>query len=263
MQTRLERIKEKLANKEMVLGSHVGFRENCFTELLGDVGFEFVWIDAEHGPLDKSDIINHIIAARASGAMSIVRVPWNEPVFVKSILDMGVEGIVFPMIRTAEEARQAVSACKYPTAGIRGAGTRRANKYGLGDKKSYNEHAHDTVWKIMQVEHIDNVKTLEEILSVEGVDTFVVGPNDFASSMGKLGKTRDPEVLAAYDKIGEIASAHNIPWGVSMGYDEKTFTEWVDRGATWFGLGFDFLYIAAGAQNTLQQAKAVIEKKNK
>lgn len=257
METMLNRIKEKLAQKEMVIGTHVGFREHCFTELFGDIGFDFVWIDAEHGPLDRSDILNHIIAARASGAVSIVRVPWNDPVYVKNILDMGVDGIVFPMIRTAEEAKLAVASCTYPLDGIRGAGPRRANRYGLGDKNWYNKNADQTIWKIMQVEHIDNVQTLDEILSVEGVDTFVVGPNDFASSMGKLGQVRDPEVLAAYDKIGEIARKHAKPWGVSMGFDEKTMQEWIARGASWFGLGFEFQYVLTAAQNTLNKAKSI------
>lgn len=258
MKSGLELIKEKLQAKEIVIGSHVGFREQCFTELLGDVGFDFIWIDAEHGPLDRGDIINHIIAARASGAASIVRVPWNDPVTVKGILDMGAEGIVFPMIRNAKEARLAVSSCMYPPKGIRGAGTRRANRYGMGDKEFYLEHADETIWKIMQVEHIDNIDTLDEILSIEGVDSIVVGPNDFSASMGKIGQVRDPEVMAAYDKIGEIARSHKKPFGVSMGYDERTMKEWLHRGASWFGLGFDFLYIAAAAQNTLKQAKSII-----
>jgi 2-keto-3-deoxy-L-rhamnonate aldolase RhmA len=259
MATGLARIKEKLKNKEMVIGSHVGFREACFTELLGDVGFDLIWIDAEHGPLDRSEILDHIIAARAAGVASIVRVPWNDPVIVKNVLDMGADGIVFPMIRNAEEAELAVSSCVYPLSGIRGAGPRRANRYGLGDKTSYNEHAHENIWKIMQIEHIDNVTTLDEILKIDGVDGIVVGPNDFASSMGKLGKVRDTEVLAAYDKIGEIARKYDKVFGVSTGFDEKTIKEWLDRGITWMNLGFDFQYVLSAAQKTLEGAKKVLE----
>ncbi len=263
MATGLARIKEKFANKEMVIGSHVGFREACFTELLGDVGFDFIWIDAEHGPLDRSEILDHIIAARAAGAASVVRVPWNDPVIVKNILDMGVDGIVFPMIRNAEEAKLAVASCVYPLAGIRGAGPRRANRYGLGDKKAYNEKAHESIWKIMQIEHIDNATTLDDILAIDGVDAIVVGPNDFASSMGKLGKVRDTDVLAAYDKIGEIARKHGKAFGVSTGFDEKTVNEWLDRGINWMSLGFDFQYVLSAAQGTLEGAKGVLKNRLK
>ena len=92
----IETIRGKIARKEMVIGTHVGFANSCFTELLGDVGFDFIWIDAEHGALDKEAIQLHMIAARAAGAASFVRVPWNDPVSVKTILDMGPDGVIFP-----------------------------------------------------------------------------------------------------------------------------------------------------------------------
>jgi len=155
------------------------------------------------------------------------------------------------------------ASCVYPLAGIRGAGPRRANRYGLGDKKAYNEKAHESIWKIMQIEHIDNVTTLDDILAIDGVDAIVVGPNDFASSMGKLGKVRDTDVLAAYDKIGEIARKHGKAFGVSTGFDEKTVNEWLDRGINWMSLGFDFQYVLSAAQGTLEGAKGVLKNRLK
>jgi 2-dehydro-3-deoxyglucarate aldolase/4-hydroxy-2-oxoheptanedioate aldolase len=252
------RVKDKIDRKEMVIGTHVSFTNSCFTELLGDVGFDFIWIDAEHGAMDKQDIQLHLIAARASGSASFVRVPWNDPVIVKTVLDMGPDGIVFPMICSAEEAEQAVAACRYPPKGIRGLGTRRTNRYGMGDKKEYFAEVEDRTWKIMQIEHIDGVKDLDRILEVDGVDTIVVGPNDLSGSVGLLGQTKHPEVIALLDEIGDKARKHGTPLGVSMGYDPEVVRQWKERGISWIGMGQDFSLLAKAAKELFAGAKDLL-----
>lgn len=254
-----KRVKDKIDRKEMVIGTHVSFTNSSFTELLGDVGFDFIWIDAEHGAMDKKDIQLHLIAARAAGAASFVRVPWNDPVIVKTVLDMGPDGVVFPMICSAEEAEQAVAACRYPPKGIRGLGTRRANRYGMGDKKEYFSEVENRTWKIMQIEHVDGVKDLDRILKVDGVDTIVVGPNDLSGSVGLLGQTKHPEVIALLDEIGEKARKYNIPLGVSMGYDPETVRQWKERGIAWIGMGQDFSLLAQAAKELFAGAEELLK----
>ncbi len=253
-----KKVKSKIESGKMVIGTHVSFNNSWFTELLGDAGFDFIWIEAEHGALDRNDILLHIIAARAAGAASFVRVGWNDPVLAKPILDMGPDGIVFPMICSAEEAEKAVKSCVYPLAGTRGLGTRRANKYGMGNKEEYFSTVEDNTWKIMQIEHIDAVKNLDSILQVEGVDTIVVGPNDLSGSIGLLGQTKHPDVLALLDEIGEKAKKYNVPLGVSMGYDPDSIRQWKERGISWIGLGQDFSLLAKAARDVFTGASSIL-----
>lgn len=248
----------RMKNKELLIGTHVHLADLSIAEQMGVLGFDFVWIEGEHSPLDKQIILGHIIAAKAGGTASLVRIPWNDPVLAKPILEMGPDGIIFPFIRTAEEARVAVAACTYPPKGIRGFGPRRANRYGTQPAVEYLEGVDASFLRIMQIEHVDAVNNLEEILAVDGVDTIVVGPNDLSGSIGLLGQTRHPEVMALMDKIGEKCNAAKVPFGVSMGVDKVSLTDWVRRGAVWIGAGNDVSYIAQAGSDTIKLIRGLV-----
>lgn len=252
--TKLDIIKKKISEKKPVIGSHVMLSDSCITEMMGQTGIDFVWIDSEHTALDKKDILLHIVAVKGTGAAAFVRIPWNDPVLVKPILEMGVEGIIFPYVRTAEEARLAVASCTYPPAGIRGFGPIRATRYGMVDTKEYIETAHTQIWKIIQIEHVDAVNNLDEILEIEGVDAIVVGPNDLSGSIGLLGQTNHPEVIKLVDTIGEKAVKHGKPFGVSMGSNPKAVEEWIRRGINMIVLDSDVGYIMKGCKETYRFA---------
>jgi 2-dehydro-3-deoxyglucarate aldolase/4-hydroxy-2-oxoheptanedioate aldolase len=165
---------------------------------------------------------------------------------------MGADGIVFPMICTAEEARRAVSYCVYPTRGIRGFGTRRANNYGLDDRAAYIREADNRIWKIIQIEHIAGFKNLESILDVEGVDTIVIGPNDFSCSLGCVGNPYgQKETLEYFEKTAKIVKNRDIPFGVSVGFDKNAVNFWLNLGVDWIGVGMDIHYISASAKQAL------------
>ena len=250
-------INEKIARKEPVIGTHISLCDASVTEMLGDMGNEFVWIDWEHSALDRQHIQSHLIAARAGGMAAFVRVPWNDPVLVKPILEMGPDGIVFPMVRTVEEAKAAVAACTYPPKGIRGFGPRRANAYGMISGDEYLAKVDSSFWKIMQIEHIEAVKNLDEILKVEGVDTIVVGPNDLSGSIGLLGQTRHPDVMALLDEIAEKCNKANKPFGTSIGYNKLSVEDWKRRGTAWIACGGDAGYIFEAGLNTLNNVKNI------
>ena len=183
------KITDKVAAGKLALGSHVGFDSPFVTEMIAGCGFDFIWIDGEHSAIDRKDIQNHLMACRAAGAAGIVRVPWNDPVIIKAILDMGADGIVVPMVCSLEEAKQAAAATHYPPAGIRGMGTRRAVNYGIWDKNEYVADTDKYILTIVQIEHIDVVKDLPEIAKLPGISGFVVGPNDFTMSMNTPERT--------------------------------------------------------------------------
>jgi 2-keto-3-deoxy-L-rhamnonate aldolase RhmA len=248
----MDRIRDKIARRELVIGTHISLDDSSVTELLGDVGFDVVWIDTEHSPIDLKELQLHLIAARASQVAAWVRVAWNDPVIVKPILEMGPAGLVFPMIRTQKEAEDAVACCFYPPRGIRGYGPRRVTKYGLVGMQEYVQQAHRLFWRIMQIEHFEAVDNLDGILGVDGVDAIVVGPNDLSASIGKLGKTGDRQTGELQDAIAQKARLRRVPFGVSTGDDPKVLQEWIERGASFVFTGSDVGYIVKGGKHNLQ-----------
>lgn len=250
-------LNEKIARKEPVIGAHISLADISVTEMLGDMGNEFVWIDWEHSALDRQQIQGHLIAARAAGIAAFVRIPWNDPVLAKPILEMGPDGIVFPMIRTAGEAGNAVASSTYPPKGIRGFGPRRANDYGMTGNDYYLAQVESGFWRIMQIEHVEAVKNLDEILAVDGVDTIVVGPNDLSGSIGLLGQVRHPEVMKLLDEIAEKCNKANKPFGTSIGYNRQNVEDWKRRGASWIACGSDTRYILEAGLNTLNNVKEI------
>jgi len=255
----IDKLNEKLARKETIIGTHVSLADHSVTEMFGDIGFEFVWIDWEHSAMDRQHIQNHLIAARAAGIAGIVRIPWNDPVLVKPVLEMGPDGIVFPMIRNADEARAAVASSSYPPRGERGFGPRRANNYGIMANEAYIAQVETSFWRIMQIEHIEAVKNLEDILRVDGVDTIVVGPNDLSGSAGLLGQTRHPRVLALLDEIADKCNKAGKPFGASIGYNAQNIADWKRRGAAWMTCGGDTNYLLDGGMNMLAVLKNVFD----
>lgn len=259
----LQKITDKIESGKMALGSHVGFDSPFLTEALAGCGFDFIWIDAEHSALDKKDIQNHLLACRAAGVAGIVRVPWNDPVFIKGILDMGADGIIVPMVCSLEEARQAAAATHYPPFGIRGMGTRRAVNYSMWDKGEYTANEDRHIWTIVQIEHVDVVKDLEEIAKLPGVSGFVIGPNDYAMSMNTPEKrftAASPEAKEEFDKIGEILKKTGKPFGVSGAYSEQFVTDWQRRGVNWMCMNFDFNYIVNGGKAVIKGAHESLDK---
>lgn len=258
---KIQNLNKKITEGKMVIGSHVGFDSPFITEMMGGCGFDFIWIDGEHSALDKKDIQTHLLACRAAGVPGIVRVPWNDFVFIKGILDMGADGIIVPMIRSLEEAKQVVAATTYPPVGIRGLGQRRAANYGLWDVDDYTKNTRDKIWTILQIEHIDVIKDLEEIAKLPGITGFVVGPNDFTMSMNNYKKTyilNDPEVLEKFNEIGKILSKTGKPFGVSGNYSENFVKDWIARGVNFICMSFDFHYIIKGSKEVLEGTKNIL-----
>ena len=235
-----------------VVGGHVFLTDPSLSEAMAFFGYDFIWIDGEHGAFDKQSLLAHIVAANSGGVAAIVRVTANDPALIKPVLEMGPDGIIVPMVCTAAEAQRAVAACRYPPAGIRGFGPRRANKYGAMNTEDYLVDADASILKIIQIEHIDAVRNLPEILKVEGLDAIIIGPNDLSGSIGKLARLEDPEVSSLYDRIIEEARKAGVPCGASIGPNDKKFIQsWIDRGVDFLSCGDELSFMAAGATDTI------------
>lgn len=255
---RLDRILDKLAAGTLVIGTHIKTSDSTIVEFFGLAGMDFVWLDGEHPAMSIETVQRHTMAAQGSGMAAFYRVPWNDPILAKPVLDMGIDGIIFPMIRTAEEATRAVAACRYPPEGIRGVGPIRDNGYGLYPMDWQIENARQ-VWKIMQIEHVDAVRNLKDILAVDGVDAITVGTSDLAASLGLVGQTSHPDVLALLDELAATAREARVPFSVSANYDATLVRQWIDRGIAWLSIGGEYDYMARGLRVAMAEMQRMFE----
>ena len=240
----------KTRNFELIRGTHVFAGSPPLTEAIAQAGYDALWIDMEHTHITNDVLMQNLIAAKAGGTPAVVRIPWNDPVRAKPVLDMGAEGIIFPYVRTAEEAKLAVAACCYPPEGIRGYGPLRALDYGAIPQMEYVTETYRRCLRIIQIEHIDAVRNLREIAAVDGIDAFIVGPNDLSGSVGKIGLVKDPELMDLYREIGTILTELGKPFGVSTGNDPEFLQFWRSIGAAILFVGSDVGYVYEGAKTT-------------
>jgi 2-dehydro-3-deoxyglucarate aldolase len=244
-------LKEKLGRNEAVIGTFVGIGHPDITEWLSRQGFDFLLLDAEHGALDFQTLQQMMQSMNGSNCLPIVRPQWNDPVIIKRVLDIGAYGVLIPWVNTREEAESAVKACKYPPAGIRGYGPRRA---GMLDP-NYYATANDEILVAVQIESDLALKNLEEILSVPGIDSCYVGPMDLSSNMG-LGippQWNDAGYQAAFDKVIKVAKKKGIAPGF---YANKDNIQWaVEKGFKLNTVGDADAFLVQGAQANLTLAR--------
>ena len=247
----LDTFLSKIRDDGPAIGMLVTLADPAVSELAGDAGYDFTWIDMEHMPHTLQTVQGHVIAARASGCAPFVRVPWNEPGILKPVLDLAPAGVIVPMVNSAKEAAAAVAACRYPPRGIRGCGVRRAAGYGAMPFKEYLDSSAENPLVIPQIEHVDAVENLDEILQVEGIDHFCVGPCDLSGSMGCLNEMDDPELNRVLDETAaRIKSA-----GKWLGTAGGPLERWKARTIDWIALTSDCAGIFAQARQIIEEAR--------
>jgi 2-dehydro-3-deoxyglucarate aldolase/4-hydroxy-2-oxoheptanedioate aldolase len=244
----------RMRRGQICLGTSITFTDPTVTEALCSV-LDFVWIDMEHSALSLETVQAHIMATKGSDTTPLVRVPWNDPVLIKPVLDIGAAGVIVPLIRTADDAHRAVAACRYPPDGIRGFGPRRPSNYGRVGGPAFCQAANDTIITIVQIEHIDAVNHLDEILAVPGLTGIVVGSNDLAGSMGQMGEPRHPDVRHAIETVIAKARRTEVFVGIAIGDDPDTLIEWVDKGMQWLVMGTDFTLLLRAADQIAGQVR--------
>ena len=259
----LDIVRKKIKDDVVPIGTHIKIGNPVVTDILCNCGFDLIWVDGEHGPMDRDNINQQIITIRGAGIAPFIRVPWNDPVLVKPVLEMGPAAIIFPMISTVDEAKRAVEACKYPPKGIRGFGPMKANNYGTMDTDEYLKLAEKEPWVILQIEHSDGIRDLGKIIEVEGVDSVVIGPNDLSGSIGRLGQTRHPEMLELMDRYASTCREAGFPFGTSIGFDETNVTEWIKRGVSWIVLDADASYLLNGGLQTINNTRTLLKKEGR
>ncbi|PRX05444.1 UNVERIFIED_ORG: 4-hydroxy-2-oxoheptanedioate aldolase [Martelella mediterranea] len=221
------RLKSHLAAGKAAYGCWIGGGSAQNAEILGHAGFDFLLADFEHGTGDTREIVETLRAIETTPTPALVRVPWNDHVFLKRILDAGVQSVMIPQVETAEEAEAAVRACSYPPRGIRGyaAGVVRASTFG--NEPGYAAKANDEILIVVQLESEKAIGNAAAIAAVPGIDVVFIGINDLAGSMGLLEQTGHADVQALAKKAeAEIAASGKVAGTVpNDGADVPTLLE--------------------------------------
>lgn len=234
--TSKNQLKTALAEGRRQIGLWSALCSPLAAEVIAGAGFDWILIDGEHAPNDLGTLLPQLQAMKGGTAEPVYRLPWNDPVMIKRVLDVGARSLLVPFVQNAEEARAAVTATRYPPLGIRGVSVApRANDFGR--VKNYHASAHLDLCVIVQVETRASLAEIEAIAAVDGVDCLLVGPSDLAADFGHLGNPKHPEVQAAIADAGKRIRA--------TGKSAGTLAGSVDDVEELFAMGFNFT--AAGS----------------
>jgi 2-keto-3-deoxy-L-rhamnonate aldolase RhmA len=207
-----DNFRDRLLRGDRLIGTLLSLPSPELAEIASDAGFDWLFLDMEHGALEARDILRMVQAAREPCA-PLVRVPENREMWIKKALDTGAAGIIIPHVNSAEDAAKAVHYGKYPPEGGRSVGFSRSNRYGTRFQESVESANAETV-VIAQVEHIDGVRRIEAILDVSGVDAVFIGPYDLSASLGKPGRIQDLDVREAILAVAAACARRKVPAGI-------------------------------------------------
>ena len=215
-------------------------------EVIAGAGFDWLLLDMEHSPNDLESLLGQLQAAAPYPSHPVVRVPWNDMVAIKRVLDVGAQSLLVPYVSTAQEATAAVSYTRYPPRGVRGvAGSTRATRFGR--IKDYARRAHAEICLLVQVETEAALDQIEAICSVEGIDGVFIGPADLHASLGYAGEIANPAVKPRIDAaIRRIREAGKAPGILTP--SEADARHWLECGALFVAVGADVGILARGAE---------------
>lgn len=243
-------VKTKLQQNKATCGSWLLGCSALCAETVGLAGLEFVIIDLEHGHGDFQTLLSQLHGLSAYETVPIVRVPMNDSIYIKRVLDMGAYGIMVPLINSAEEAQQAIRSAKYPPEGDRGC-AKGVRAYGFGKYfDDYVPTVNQDLLMILQIETKEAVDNIDEIAAVEGIDVLFCGPSDLAVSYGHMGNIDHPSVDEAILKVREAASRRNIPVGI-LAHTWDRLDRFYNEGFQFLIYGSDLSFVMAGTKELL------------
>ena len=239
------KFKQALRAGKSQIGLWSSLSSNYSVEVIAGAGFDWLLLDCEHSPNDLENLLTQLQAAAPYPTHAVVRVPWNDMVTIKRVLDIGAQSLLVPYVSTAEEARQAVSFTRYPPAGVRGvAGTTRATRFGR--VKDYAKRAHEELCLLVQAETEAALANIEAICAVDGIDGVFIGPADLHASMGYTGEIANPAVKPRIDEaVRRIRKCGRAPGILTP--NEADARHWLQCGALFVAVGADVGILARGA----------------
>lgn len=252
-------LKEKIKNREPVIGSWITLAHPAIAEIMVDAGFDWLAIDLEHSVITIREAEELIRIISLKGVSPLIRLTANDPRQIKRVMDAGAHGIIVPMICSADDAKNAVSAIKYPPMGTRGVGLARAQGYGFTFKEYMARINGDSI-VIAQVEHVDAVRDLGRILEVDGVDGTLIGPYDLSASMGTPGVYDTEEFENVLKQYESTCSQKCVAKGFHVvPPDYSVVVEKIKSGYSFIALSTDFLFLGSMCRDQLKKIRSTIE----
>jgi len=237
-------LKKRLRDTIFSLGSWITLGDGAVAEILSRAGYDWLVVDMEHSAITLPQAQDLIRVIELADVMPLVRVGENDPALIKRVMDAGAHGVIVPMVNSKDDARKAVNAVRYPPRGTRGVGLARAQGYGMTFEK-YRRWAAQRSIVIAQIEHIDAIRNLEEILSVEGVDGTIIGPYDLSGSLGHPGDFGRKDVKEALERYEDICGKIKKPMGFHVVRpDAEAAGQYKAKGYAFLAVGLDTLYLA-------------------
>ena len=248
-------LKQKLAQHEITIGSWISLAHPGIAEIMANAGFDWLVIDLEHSVITIREAEELIRVIQLKGVTALVRLSANDPILIKRVMDAGADGVIIPMVNSAEEALKAVKSVYYPPYGNRGVGLARAQGYGTSFD-DYRSQLSDNTVVIVQVEHITAVKNLGSILEVDGVDGFIVGPYDLSGSLGIPGQFQDQKMVNAMKTIQDISEKFHANAGFHVvPPDPALLKDKIKQGYTFLAYSVDFLFLGEMCRQGLKEIR--------
>jgi 2-dehydro-3-deoxyglucarate aldolase len=237
------RLKSRLRAGELTIGSWITVGHPVIAEIMARAGFDWLVIDMEHSVIDVPSAQSILQATLAYDTPVIVRLTSNERDLIKRVMDAGAAGVMAPSISSVQDAQRLIDSVYYPPRGSRGVGLARAQGYGAGFDE-YRAWLEQEAVVIAMLEHKDAVEHADAILSLDGIDGYMIGPYDLSSSLGKPGNFADPSVAAAIRQIREAGVKAGKPGGIHVvDPDRAALRQRIDEGFQFIGYGMDIRYL--------------------
>ena len=235
------RLKTLLQQGKIAIGAQLRFGSPAIAELFGFAGFDYIIIDSEHAPQTPVGIQAQIQAIGCTNATPMVRMLKNDADMMRPYLDMGSQGFLVPFVNSGQEAKMGVAAVRYPPLGTRGYGPSRASKYGFD--AAYFKEANDNMVYLPIIEDKLAIRNIDEILSVDGLDSFIIGPVDLSISLGVPMDFTNPKFKEAIKAVIKAAQSLKKPMGTAIYggdmYTTDIYKRFVDDGFTLLLIGGD------------------------
>ena len=235
----------RLKGGETLYGTMLNLPSAEIAEILAATGFDWLFVDGEHGAIDSRVLVS-VLQAVGHDLACIYRVPELGAGVIKRALDMGAAGIIVPQVETEAEATEAVRLSRYAPDGERGMGLARAHRYGFGFRE-YVERANDEIAVVVQAEHARAVENIERIAAVPGLDAVFLGPYDLSASLGHPGDIHHPAVAEAIDHVTAVCQAEGMPLGY-FGLDARAVAPFIARGYTLICASVDCVLLGQNAK---------------
>lgn len=218
------------------------------TEIAAGSGLDWLLIDMEHSANTLESVLVQLQVVAAYPIAPVVRVPWSDPVAIKQVLDLGAQNLIVPMVSSAEEARAAVAATRYPPEGVRGVGSALARSARWNRVERYLQESAEHTSLTVQIETAAGVDAAADIAAVDGVDAVFVGPSDLSASMGMIGQQTHPDVVAAVEGVFAAVKATGKPVGVNA-FDPSAADAYIAAGADFVAVGADVALLARASES--------------